>query len=345
VGNDGETLVADSSTSTGLRYQSGYNGNAIINGGMDIWQRGTSIASTAANLYSADRWCLGAGTTGRTVSRQTSGLTGNQYAMRVQRDSGNNSTLATYLAYNLESADSYRFAGQTVTISFWARSGANFSPTSSTISLTFNSSTGTDQNILTAWAGSASVVSSSPVLTTSWQRFTYTGTVASNATQLGFYFISSWIGTAGADDWLEITGVQLELGSVATIFKRSNGSGGTIQGELAACQRYFQQVINGNTQNIGAGWNYSSSYAMAILYAPVTMRVEPTIAVTSGTNYYTFERNGGTDSVNAFFGAANSNPNNTITLRNSTEISGTAGDAGLWFSNNASANISLSAEL
>jgi hypothetical protein len=276
VGNNGETLVADSSTSTGLRYQSGYNGNAIINGGMDIWQRGTSIASTAGNLYTADRWYGGFGTTGRTISRQSSGLTGIQYAMRVQRDSGNTSTLAGYLSYTLESADSYRFAGQTVTFSFYARAGANYSPSGGNLAMTFLSGTGTDQNVQNTWTGSATIASGNATLTTSWQRFSFTGTVASSATEIGFYGISSWLGTAGTNDYYEITGVQLELGSVATQFKRSNGSGGTIQGELAACQRYyFRYTTTANYGNLApvAGIGQSTTVAKFSFAPPVPMRV------------------------------------------------------------------------
>jgi hypothetical protein len=55
VGNDGEQIVADSSTSTGLRYQEPLNLNPVLNSGFDIWQRGTSIAQTAAIMYGADR--------------------------------------------------------------------------------------------------------------------------------------------------------------------------------------------------------------------------------------------------------------------------------------------------
>ena len=350
VGNNGETLVADSSASTGLRYQTGVNRNITVNGGADIWQRGTSISTGAAFVYTADRWRAGRGgfAAGTTISRQATGDTTNlpniQYCIRWQRDSGNTSTADMRLGINFETIESIPFAGQTVVFSFYARKSSTWTDANSTFTISLVSGTGTDEGSLPSGSltGQATVASSSALLTTTWQRFTATGTVSASATQLGFN--ADWlpVGTAGASDYMEITGLQLELGTVPTVFKRA---GGTIQGELAACQRYFQQVINGDTQNIGVGWNYSSSYAMAILYLPVVMRTAPTIAVTSGTNYYTFERNGALDPVNAFFGAANTNPNNAITLRNSTEISGTAADAGLFFSNNASANISLSAEL
>jgi len=103
VGNNGETLVADSSTSTGLRYQGSMSGgkNAVINGGFDIWQRGTSF--TTLNNYIADRWYWGGAGTGRTISRQT-GTAGMQYAIRLQRDSGNTSANAIAIGSSMEIA-------------------------------------------------------------------------------------------------------------------------------------------------------------------------------------------------------------------------------------------------
>ena len=345
VGSNGETLVADSSTSTGLRYQAPVAANPVINAAMQIAQRGTSIAfGTYVNLL--DRWQGYRSGGGATASRQATGDTTNlpniQYCMRIQRDSGNSSTNTLQVVQNFESINSIPYAGKTVTLSFYARAGANYSATSSLLNTYLASGTGTDQNAMAGYTGNVAVINQNVTLTTTWQRFSVTGTIPTNSTEIAPLFNFSPVGTAGANDYYEVTGVQIEVGSVATPFKTYAG---TIQGELAACQRYYQQVINGNTQNIGAGWNYSASYAMAILYLPVVMRTAPTIAVTSGTNYYAFERNGALDYVDAFFGAANTNPNNAITLRNSTEISGTAANAGLFFSNNASANISLSAEL
>lgn len=294
VSQNGDTIVADSSTSTGLRYQTGFNGNAIINGGLDIWQRGTSFNNFVA-IYTADRWLQyrSGATTGLTVSRQSSGLTGIQYSMRTQRDSGNTQTGDIYNTYSLESADSYRFAGQTVTLSFYAKVGANFSGASSNGIAFLYSGTGTDQNLFGGFTGRVTVGSSTPALTTSWQRFTITGTVASNATQMGLLIGYVPTGTAGANDWIEITGVQLELGSVPTNFKRSSAGGGTIQGELAACQRYFEKSYNqgvtpaqgGSTTNVqplAVGYATGSARVGNVLFK-VTKRTQPTIVLYNTT--------------------------------------------------------------
>ena len=281
VGNNGETLVADSSTSTGLRYQGSMAAgkNAVINGALDVWQRGTSFTSPN-NVYTADRWSalISATAPTTTISRQTTGDTTNlpfiQYCARVQRNSGQTNTGALFLTQSMESVNSIPYAGKTVTFSFYARAGANFSSTSNALNALVVSGTGTDQNINGGFTGSSNVINQPATLTTTWQRFTFTGTVASTATQLGFYFTYTPTGTAGANDYFEVTGVQLELGSVATAFNRNAA---TIQGELAACQRYyFRASGSSNSDNYGTmsgfGLATGSTSTTFGYQLPITMR-------------------------------------------------------------------------
>jgi hypothetical protein len=250
--------------------------NAALNGSMAIWQRGTSISVSASSApYTADRWQVNvAANQASTVSRQATGDTTNlpniQYALRFQRNSGQTGTSEIVFGQSLESVNSIPFAGRAVTLSWYARAGANFSPTSGEIRPYVLSGTGTDQNRVTAgYTGDNAVASGAKNLTTTWQRFTITGTVPATATELAILFAFSPTGTAGANDYLEITGVQLELGSTATTFSRA---GGTIQGELAACQRYYQAW-----SYYGTGTRFNN-----IMYTPMTfvvpMRVAPTMA-------------------------------------------------------------------
>jgi hypothetical protein len=227
-----------------LRYTPTGVGNPIINSGVEIWQRGTSdVTLTAASfLYWADRWfgSRSAGTSGAKVKYvSASGLDGLPNAFRIQRDSGNTSTNDLYACYDLETKDSVRYAGQTITLSFYARAGANYSPTSSQINVKLASGTGTDQGgYATTWTGSTYVVNNvNQAITTSWVRYSFTGTVASSANQLGLILTMTPTGTAGAADYADFTGFQIDLGSVAQPYRRA---GGTIQGELAACQRYYE---------------------------------------------------------------------------------------------------------
>jgi len=284
IGSTGQVLTVSGGIPTWATATSGKN--AIINGGMDIWQRGTSVAISASTAYqyTADRWC--STSTGAseaiTVSRQATGDTTNlpniQYALRYQRNSGQTGTTGLSLYQPLETTNSIPFAGKSVTLSFYARAGSNFSATSSLLGVYLSSSTGADQNPSSAWVGSASVISSNATLTTTWQRFTFTGTIATTATQLYPQFTFNPTGTAGANDYFDITGVQLELGSTATTFSRA---GGSIGGELALCQRYCQSLnvlspngTSGAYLAMGAGVGPNSQVIFDIALK-VTMRAVP----------------------------------------------------------------------
>jgi hypothetical protein len=266
--------------------------NLVINGGFDIWQRGTSIAGNSSlTNYTADRW-LGYTYAPSTYSRQVTNDTTNlpfiQYCMRIQRTAGSTATDWINFSYSLETINSIPSSGKTVTFSFYARKGATFNDAGNAFNIVVMSGTGTDQNSLNGFTGQTNPISATPTLTTTWQRFTYTGTVPSNSTQLGFYFAHRGSATAaGATDYYEVTGVQLELGSVATPFSRA---GGDIQGELAACQRYYVQYGPNGTTNyepIGSGWGKSTTQAQIFVSLPVQLRVYPISVTYSGSIYVT----------------------------------------------------------
>ena len=284
VGSNGETLLADSSTSTGLRYQVAKPLNAFYNSAYDIWQRGTT--STGANYnYAADRWLnfRGGFAVGATFSRVAATQAGFQYAMKAQRDSANTSTSGIFLRQALETTDSERFAGQTITVSFYAKAGANYSAASSNLTSITYAGEGTDQatSAMTTWT-TVATSSQNNVLTTSWQRFSHTVAIGSAKTQFGIEFSFTPVGTAGADDSYQITGVQVEVGSVATGFQRQSGS---IAGELAACQRYYFRITpSAAFENYGVGYIGGGLGDLNHLISfPVQMRTKPTALEQSGT--------------------------------------------------------------
>ena len=351
VGNNGETLVADSASSVGLRWQQPKTQNAVFNSAFDVWQRGTSVATgsgAAGSAYTADRWqsimTSGAMTTSRQSVGDTTNLPNIRYCARVQRDSGSTNTNNVNLTQTLETADSLRFSGQTITLSFYARKGANYSSASDALSVQLYYGTGTDQNVIYTFTGSTAVINTTKTLTTTWQRFTATATVNAASTEIGWNFGYTPVGTAGAADYFEITGVQLEIGSVATPYSRMSG---TLAGELAACQRYFVQLVDGNTQMIANASAYSASEVDAIITLPVPMRTYPSLVQTSGTDYFAFVRNGGTDNFNSLTisGTTWASGSTNINVYNATEIASTAGHGGFIRSNNALARLAASAEL
>jgi hypothetical protein len=250
--------------------------NYVINSAFDIWQRGTS-AAMGVNNYIADRWGMNRGSyaAGATVSRQPAsdlvGIVGVDYAARVQRNSGNSGTDSVGIYQSFESVNVTPFRGQVVTFSFYARAGSNFSPVSSSLNAIVYASTGTTDGNLNTTTGLSVPFNRNGAITTTWARYSTTGFISPSAKQLHLTFSYTPTGTAGADDWFEVTGVQLELGPVATPFRRNANS---IQGELAACQRYYQSTFT------GSGKWYSTTVAQCYGVFPVQMRVAPTLGTT-----------------------------------------------------------------
>ena len=180
--------------------------NIIINGAMQVWQRGTSFVnpSVGGNFYTADRWAVNrAGdVTGSTASRSTSVPAGFQYSLALQRTAGDAGTAGLFLFYSNETVNSIQLQGQSITLSFWARSGANYSGGS--LSIVVNTGTGTDQRVY-AYTGSSSIISATQAITSTWTRYSFVGMVPSNATEIGFYLSWTPTGTAGADDAVYFT--------------------------------------------------------------------------------------------------------------------------------------------
>ena len=267
---------------SGTRLASGKN--AFINGNFGVWQRGTSVsvAASATATYTSDRFALTTqANQASTVSRQSTNDTTNlptiQYCARVQRNSGQTGTGSMIFGQSLETSNSIRYVGQSVILSFYARKGADYSATSSALSANIYTGTGTDQSRVSAsYTGDAQALTTSVTLTTTWQRFTVSGTIGATATELAVIFISSMTGTASTNDYYEVTGVQLELGTTASTFQTATG---TIQGELAACQRYYYRNFPAVTDiPLGQGSANGTRYILGVIALPVSMRVAPTSA-------------------------------------------------------------------
>ena len=260
--------------------------NRIINGDMSIAQRATSATnagiSYATSYNTVDRFQIyrDGAVNGCNPSRQsTGGPTGLPYFIRIQRVSGNTATNALNIAQSIESINCYDLAGQSVTLSFWARAGSNYSSTSNQLAATIASGTGTDGNTYNGLTGFATTATTTITLTTSWQRFTLTGTVASNANQVAILIQSTPTGTAGTNDFYDITGVQLEIGTSATPFERR------LYGqELINCQRYYYKSQSDSANSyFGSAFNVSTTLAIGITFFPVKLRIAPSALEQSGT--------------------------------------------------------------
>lgn len=253
VGTLGSLAVTGATSSSsfvqGTDYLSPYQGfrNKVINGNMSVWQRGLSVPINTLG-YTADRW-FHQSYNGATISRQltsdTSVLPNVQYCARVQRNSGVTITNFMYFTQSMETQESIKVSKKTITLSFYARKGANFSAASNAFKAELFYGTGTDQNVILGYTGQAALFSNTFTLTSSWVRYSVTATIPVTSTEISPLFGYTPTGTAGANDYFEITGVQLEEGSVATPFEqRPFGT------ELALCERYYETSFR-NGQTIG----------------------------------------------------------------------------------------------
>lgn len=271
------------------------NRNLCINGSGAVAQRNTgSVALTSSMLYgSIDRFAAISTTAPGTISRITSALptaaTNNVVFTSGFRFGRNNASALTgviAVSQALETINSTVAAGKQVTLSYWAKAGANYSSASSLFNANVQSGTGTDQavNAGGGWTGVAFPLASTPTLTTSWQFFSVTGAVASTATQLEILFSYTPVGTAGADDNVYITGVQLEVGSAPSEFEFE-----PFETTLRKCQRYYCKSFPPNVAPSAAagtgaaGGNELSIYAATLGNSylpfrrfPVQMRATPT---------------------------------------------------------------------
>lgn len=192
--------------------------NLITNSNMSVAQRATTFALTTAATYgSVDMWAgLQAGTANGILDQAT-GSNSFQFFAKIGRNSGAVTTGKITLAQVLETFDSVPAQNQSVTFSFYAKKGANFSGASSNINVILHSGTGTDQSVAAmiagTWTGASSPISVSQALTTTLTRYSFTGSAPSGCTQLGVTLDYTPVGTAGADDNLYVTGVQLIIGA------------------------------------------------------------------------------------------------------------------------------------
>jgi hypothetical protein len=241
--------------------------NRIINGDMRIDQRngGASVIINAGTTtYTVDRMIvlfLGATSTAQRVS--VSGPFSN--ALRLNGAAG---VTNAYIVQRIESLNSRDLADSnaTVTLSWYAASSTKTSMEYAASYATVNDN----------FAASTSIASGTVSITSTLTRYSATFQIPAGATTgLAIELrVSSF--TSGTFD---VTGVQLEAGTVATPFeRRSFGQ------ELALCQRYYYR---NTAANISAAWGsmYSTSAGRVWSPLPVTMRATAPILTIENNTY------------------------------------------------------------
>jgi hypothetical protein len=245
--------------------------NAIINGGMDIWQRSTSSASSSA-YYTADRWFqIAAGTT--TVSQDTDIPSGVPVQYSIKWVTSASSSYGQFYQM-VEQANVIPLRGQTMTASAYLKTSGTAYAGNLILRIDYNITSDT-------FSGGSWVNLSDTFFTgssiTSWTRKTGTFTIPSNAIGLRFTLIPDTVQSSGVT--VKMAAAQLEIGSIATPFARA---GGSIGGELALCQRYYHQINSPNNIPFVFQGNATMFASVAL---PVAMRTQPT--GTSNINSFT----------------------------------------------------------
>ena len=333
--------------------------NKIINGDFTINQRNfTSI--TANTTFGFDRFRLGVaggGTTTWTPQTFTPGTApvAGYEATNFARLVTTSQTAVGDRSQLIQSIENVRtFAGQTATVSFWAKAATG----TPSISVEFLQSFGT------GGSPSASVTSIGAVkipITTSWARYSTTINVPSiSGKTLGTdantssIQLSLWV-SAGSDfnartgslgnqnNTFDIWGVQAEYGSKATPFQTA--SGGSIQSELAMCQRYYFRTTPTAGTQYGLGYIDTTTTAILSYWLPVAMRIAPTALETSGTasDYTVRTIGGGVTAATVVPAFGNSTFTNAAITFTSTGL--TAGQPTNGRAANTSAYLGWSAEL
>lgn len=223
--------------------------NKLINGGFDIWQRGTS--QTANGYGSDDRWANGHAGSTKTHSRQAfaagqTDVPGNpRYYSRTVVTSVAGAGNYAIKFQKIEGAST--LSGKTVTLSFYAKADA-----AKNIAVEFQQEFGTGGSPSAAVTG---IGAQTVALTTSWQRYTVTvaipsisgktlGTDSNDSLGLFFWFDagSNWNARSAAlgqqSGTFDIANVQVEEGSVATSFEQR-----PLGLELQLCRRYYEQSL------------------------------------------------------------------------------------------------------
>jgi hypothetical protein len=252
--------------------------NKIINGDMGVWQRGTTFTPTNAT-YTADRWGVTFGGSGTlTCSQQTftpgtAPVAGYEGTYFLRMSVATVSTISA-LAFYQGIEDVRVFAGQTVTFSLWAKADS-----ARTITLGFGQGFGSGGSSFVSSIGNTAVN-----VTTSWARYSVqiaipsvAGKTIGTSSALYTYIYTGQASGLAVDVW----GVQVEAGSYATGFQTATG---TVQGELAACQRYYWRANAGSSyQAFASGIATSTSTAAYFLQNPVPMRTVPSSTIDYST--------------------------------------------------------------
>jgi len=214
--------------------------NVLINGDFTFSQRAAGFANSGGSLVRGiDRWNFWVGNPmASTMTRETPLQLGG-FAMRIQRTAGVTGVTNTQITQHVDLGAVRALAGKQVTLSFYIRKGANFSPTFFRAQICTGTAASEVNLVTGGFTGRLDQeLNLIPLITTTQQRLSFTVTIPTNAQQLAVNFYTDTpVGTAGANDWYELEKVMLTEGEGVSPFVLSSD---TYQQELTICQRYYE---------------------------------------------------------------------------------------------------------
>ena len=317
-GSNGITQAGEFNSDSSFGFK-----NRIINGGMDIAQRGTSFTSGANNddAYVLDRfYILSDGNDAIDVTQTTTVPTGAKFSIGLDVETTNKKF---GIAQIIENANCFDAIGGAVTLSFQAKVSATTKLDNVKCAIVAWSGTADSvtSDIISAWGAEGTnptlianaTYENTPAnlnVTTSFATYSVTANVDTASTSNIIVFIWSDVTDTTAGDFLYITNIQLEKGSTATSFDyRPYGT------ELALCQRYYFDVGGYAYSTASIGGNaYTTTWCYGLVQSPVTMRAMPTFTkvgnwswsdydiINTDTGALTFTSNNST--LNAFWVAS-----------------------------------------
>jgi hypothetical protein len=296
VGTNGQVLTADSTAATGLAWATastsatslGYTAgkNKLINGDFSINQRSFTTTSTSGT-YGFDRWVMQKGGTDGTCTytpqtftagtAPVAGYEATNFA-RLVTAAGTATNVFAFLGQRIEDVRTY--ANQTITVSFWAKAASGTPKIAVDVEQYFGSGGSTQVNtpagavtISTSWARYSVTVTVPTISGTTIGAGSYTGILLWVSAGSTFNTRASSIGIQ--NNTFDVWGVQSEIGSTLTAFQTATG---ILQGELAACSRYFRICSSASGINTGGT-------AMQCTIYHYGMRTTPSVAVTAAVTY------------------------------------------------------------
>jgi hypothetical protein len=350
---DGQVLTRDAASPGQVKWDTltvaeslGFTAgkNKIINGDFRWNQR--NFTTTTGDEYGFDRWQhVKSGATStyslQTFTPGTAPVAGYE-AINFARVAVTTGADEARIQQKIE--DVRTFAGQTVTVSFWAK-GTN-PTTAGNLAVNFQQAFGSGGSPSSVVTGAQQTF----VLTGNWTRYSLTFAIASISgktigTAANTSSLQLWIGqgtSISTDAWtLDLWGVQVEAGTTATAFQTASGS---IGGELALCQRYYWRTGGSTYTAVGQGNFESTTLGRVVINLPTSMRIAPTGLGWSGLAAY----DGASTIIPSAIAIDNAtgmaNPSN---IRLALTVSGATAyrPFQFWSNNNSAGFLDLSAEL